>query len=621
MARWRLEHRLQCCDFEALCKSTDESAGKAAEADGPCYFWDMPPLMTAGMMERAVPHFLLGELRALGVLPADENAPLCRKHALAAQCLPLVAGGHDVCFSSLVEDYPLAARTLQDGRSMIALAMCCVVWHVNHQPVLEPFEGPIALVLCPTQDLCGAAAAMCELFGQHTRVTSHSLFTPFPAMPQHMRAEIVICTPPQWRLLFSHDLSSVSSTELPYSCRFISCVVLLGVQQLIQDHGFGADVLDALRQTLPNAQKIIVSSHSQLEGSTVEYSWLREVALGASTVVVGPARDTSQAVSAATLDLDVSFTIHPDEEAKATKRQRTDSGSSEQAPSSLHPTNSIVVFNVLQRGEEEDPELIAEFSEGMRAYGTLASPVTSLLMSPVVSYHFSDRKLKGSCIVSIAASHSRGLLLNYTSASEALRAFGSTHGRVFDGRRLCVAFAPRDYHGGLWPIDVAWTSTAHVPLPSCQQLMQPVLQRVVSSFLCSVVMLRNVVSRVSELCQIDSSVSATQTLLEDITEECRLFGDVVDVKYWARDKSAAAPTPQQCSPIDDVRVAVKFFSFVNACEAIVALDGRSFNGRRAFADLFDDDRFNNDDFSPKYDTGAERMRFTAAEDAELLELL
>ncbi len=56
--------------------------------------------------------------------------------------------------------------------------------HINHQPYLEPGDGPIALILVPTRELAQQISSTAAGFGSSSRIRNTCVFGGAPKGPQ-----------------------------------------------------------------------------------------------------------------------------------------------------------------------------------------------------------------------------------------------------------------------------------------------------------------------------------------------------------------------------------------------------------------------------------------------------
>jgi superfamily II DNA/RNA helicase len=56
--------------------------------------------------------------------------------------------------------------------------------HINHQPYLEPGDGPIALILAPTRELAQQISSTAKDFGSSSRIRNTCVFGGAPKGPQ-----------------------------------------------------------------------------------------------------------------------------------------------------------------------------------------------------------------------------------------------------------------------------------------------------------------------------------------------------------------------------------------------------------------------------------------------------
>ncbi|GAB5354162.1 hypothetical protein AAMO2058_000096000 [Amorphochlora amoebiformis] len=106
---------------------------------------------------------------------------------IQAQGWPMALTGRDV----------IGLADTGSGKTLAYLMPAIV--HVNAQPLLGRGEGPIALVLAPTRELCIQIQKECEKFGKSSRLRFACVYGGVPKPPQasmlRKGAEIVIATP------------------------------------------------------------------------------------------------------------------------------------------------------------------------------------------------------------------------------------------------------------------------------------------------------------------------------------------------------------------------------------------------------------------------------------------
>jgi len=126
--------------------------------------------------------------------------------------------------------------------------------HINHQPYLEPGDGPIALVLAPTRELAQQISTVASDFGKSSRVRNTCVFGGAPKGPQlrdiERGVEIMIATP--GRLI---DFLEAGKTNL----RRCTYLVLDEADRML-DMGFEPQIRKILEQIRPDRQTLMWSA-------------------------------------------------------------------------------------------------------------------------------------------------------------------------------------------------------------------------------------------------------------------------------------------------------------------------------------------------------------------------
>ena len=77
--------------------------------------------------------------------------------------------------------------------------------HINHQPYLEPGDGPIALILAPTRELAQQISATAADFGSSSRIRNTCVFGGAPKGPQ-VKKHFQLFHKPLWAFYLFHLL-------------------------------------------------------------------------------------------------------------------------------------------------------------------------------------------------------------------------------------------------------------------------------------------------------------------------------------------------------------------------------------------------------------------------------
>merc|ERR550517_1512003 len=168
--------------------------------------------------------------------------------AIQAQGWPIALSGHNMVGIAQTGSGKTLAYTLP------------AIVHINHQPYLEPGDGPIALILAPTRELAQQISATAADFGSSSRIRNTCVFGGAPKGPQlrdiQRGVEIMIATP--GRLL---DFLGDRTTNLER----VTYLVLDEADRML-DMGFEPQIRKILEQIRPDRQTLLFSA-----------TWPREV--------------------------------------------------------------------------------------------------------------------------------------------------------------------------------------------------------------------------------------------------------------------------------------------------------------------------------------------------------
>ncbi|KAI4355518.1 hypothetical protein L6164_004282 [Bauhinia variegata] len=158
------------------------------------------------------------------------------------------------------QGWPMALK----GRDLIGIAetgsgktlayLLPAIVHVNAQPILDPGDGPIVLVLAPTRELAVQIQQEATKFGSSSRIKSTCIYGGVPKGPQvrdlQKGVEIVIATP--GRLI---DMIESNHTNL----RRVTYLVLDEADRML-DMGFDPQIRKIVSQIRPDRQTLYWSA-------------------------------------------------------------------------------------------------------------------------------------------------------------------------------------------------------------------------------------------------------------------------------------------------------------------------------------------------------------------------
>ncbi|XP_077980584.1 putative ATP-dependent RNA helicase DDX5 [Glandiceps talaboti] len=150
------------------------------------------------------------------------------------------------------------------GRDMVGIArtgsgktlayMLPAIVHINHQPFLEPGDGPICLVLCPTRELAQQVSQVAQEFGKSSRIKNTCVYGGAPRGPQSRDLErgVEVCIATPGRLL---DFLEGNKTNL----RRCTYLVLDEADRML-DMGFEPQIRKIVEQIRPDRQVLMWSA-------------------------------------------------------------------------------------------------------------------------------------------------------------------------------------------------------------------------------------------------------------------------------------------------------------------------------------------------------------------------
>ena len=154
----------------------------------------------------------------------------------------MVLSGHDL----------IGLAVTGSGKTLAYLLPAIV--HINAQPLLEPGDGPIALVLAPTRELACQIQLECSKFGASSKIKSTCVYGGVPKGDQirALKAGAEVCVATPGRLI---DLLESKATNLLR----ITYLVLDEADRML-DMGFQPQIKAICSQIRPDRQTLLFSA-------------------------------------------------------------------------------------------------------------------------------------------------------------------------------------------------------------------------------------------------------------------------------------------------------------------------------------------------------------------------
>lgn len=193
---------------------------------------DIPKPITT-FDEAGFPDYVLSEVKAEG---------FDKPTAIQCQGWPMALSGRDM----------VGIAATGSGKT---LSYCLPgIVHINAQPLLQPGDGPIVLVLAPTRELAVQIQKECSKFGHSSRIRNTCVYGGVPRGQQirdlHRGSEIVIATP--GRLI---DMLELGKTNL----KRVTYLVLDEADRML-DMGFEPQIRKIVDQIRPDRQTLMWSA-------------------------------------------------------------------------------------------------------------------------------------------------------------------------------------------------------------------------------------------------------------------------------------------------------------------------------------------------------------------------
>ncbi|VEU20347.1 DEKNAAC101157 [Brettanomyces naardenensis] len=217
----------------AVATLTEEAVNKfRQENEMTIYGHDVPrPISTFD--EAGFPDYVLTEVKAEG---------FDKPTGIQCQGWPMALSGKDM----------VGIAATGSGKT---LAYCLpAIVHINAQPLIQPGDGPIVLILAPTRELAVQIQKECSKFGRSSRIRNTCVYGGVPRGPQirDLARGVEICIATPGRLL---DMLESGKTNL----RRVTYLVLDEADRML-DMGFEPQIRKIVDQIRPDRQTLMWSA-------------------------------------------------------------------------------------------------------------------------------------------------------------------------------------------------------------------------------------------------------------------------------------------------------------------------------------------------------------------------
>ncbi|CDK26112.1 unnamed protein product [Kuraishia capsulata CBS 1993] len=197
-----------------------------------CYGKGIPRPITT-FEEAGFPDYVLEEVKAQG-FPSPTG--------IQCQGWPMALSGRDM----------VGIASTGSGKT---LSYCLPsIVHINAQPLLQPGDGPVVLVLAPTRELAVQIQKECSKFGQSSRIRNTCVYGGVPRGQQirDLARGVEICIATPGRLI---DMLELGKTNL----RRVTYLVLDEADRML-DMGFEPQIRKIVDQIRPDRQTLMWSA-------------------------------------------------------------------------------------------------------------------------------------------------------------------------------------------------------------------------------------------------------------------------------------------------------------------------------------------------------------------------
>ncbi|KAI7888525.1 YNL112Wp-like protein [Mucor mucedo] len=228
----KFEKNFYCEHPDVSARSAEEVTAIRAAATMNVTGHDVPkPLQT--FEEANFPTYVMDELAKLG---------FSKPTPIQCQGWPMALSGRDV----------VGVAETGSGKTL-AYTLPAIV-HINAQPLLQPGDGPIVLILAPTRELAVQIREECVKFGSTSRIKNTCLYGGTPRGPQirDLSRGVEICIATPGRLI---DMLEAGKTNL----KRVTYLVLDEADRML-DMGFEPQIRKIINQIRPDRQTLMWSA-------------------------------------------------------------------------------------------------------------------------------------------------------------------------------------------------------------------------------------------------------------------------------------------------------------------------------------------------------------------------
>ena len=212
-------------------------------------FGQRVPKPVTNFDEMNFPSYIMAEIKRAGF-----TAP----SAIQCQSWPMALSGRDL----------VAVSATGSGKT-VSFALPAMI-HINAQPLLNPGDGPIVLIIAPTRELAVQIQEECTKFGSSSRIRNTCVYGGVPKGGQirdlQRGSEIVIATP--GRLI---DMLESGKTNL----RRVTYLVMDEADRML-DMGFEPQIKKILEQIRPDRQTLMFSATWPKEVQKLAHEYLKD---------------------------------------------------------------------------------------------------------------------------------------------------------------------------------------------------------------------------------------------------------------------------------------------------------------------------------------------------------
>ncbi|OBZ85424.1 ATP-dependent RNA helicase dbp2 [Choanephora cucurbitarum] len=224
--------------------------------------------------EANFPSYVMDELNKLG---------FAQPTPIQCQGWPMALSGHDV------------VGVAETGSGKTLAYILPAILHINAQPLLQPGDGPIVLVLAPTRELAVQIREECVKFGSTSRIKNTCLYGGTPRGPQirDLARGVEICIATPGRLI---DMLDGGKTNL----KRVTYLVLDEADRML-DMGFEPQIRKIINQIRPDRQTLMWSATWPKTVERLAQSYLKDfIQVTVGSLSLSASNNVSQTVEICT---------------------------------------------------------------------------------------------------------------------------------------------------------------------------------------------------------------------------------------------------------------------------------------------------------------------------------